>query len=473
LTGAAAAIGLAWAFLTPPFQVPDETSHVAYVQYLSESGRLPLEKPGLTPFSPEENALLGALGFARIIGRGTAERVIWTPASEMNLRRTEQQQEPARGQGNATTASTNPPLFYVMQAPVYLATSGGSLLTQLFAMRLLSVLFLSGSVLCAYLFVRELLPNSPWAWTAGGLAAAFQPMFGFIASGVNADSLLFLASTATLLVIARILRRGLTVQRAVTLSIAVAGGLLTKPLFIALLPAVVLGLILGASRLGRSATKPILTAIVVTALPVVFVATISATAYDHPYFAIASSVASGPPSNLDSSNSAAKEVSFILQLFVPRLPFMVDQIPGVPLRDLWISGLIGRFGWIDYGFGSEALTFGTWLAALLLALMAVAVARSNGAVRAAWPLLSCCMLALVSIPTVVSIVDYRAFVTNSERFAQARYLLPLLGLYAGLFALAVKALGGRVGFLATIGLWALVAFHTTAAMTLTANRYYL
>ena len=471
---AAAAIGTAWAFLTPPFQVPDETSHIAYVQYLGETGRLPIERPGSSPFSPEENALLGALGFARVVGRSSSERVIWTPESEANLRRTEEKGASERGQGNATTASANPPLYYLLQTPVYLATSRGSLLTQILAMRLLSVLLLSGTVLCAYLFVRELLPNSPIAWTAGGLACAFQPVLGFIGSGVNADSLLFLTSTGAFLAIARILQRGLTTSRGVFLGIVLAAGLLTKPLFLALVPAAGLAVILGGWRLKNRAAKPVIATGVLAFTPVFLVAIIGATVFDHPYFAVTSSVTSGlPASDIATSSSAMRELSYIFQLFLPRLPFLDDQIPGVPVKDLWVSGFVGRFGWVDYGFGPGANRVGTWVVTVLLMLLVVAVVKFNRSVRASWRLLVCSLLALVLVPTAVGVVDYRAFVTNSPRFEQARYLLPLLGLYAGLFAIAVKVLGTKLGLIATAGLWVLVSFHTVAAMVLTANRYYL
>ena len=40
-----------------------------------------------------------------------------------------------------------------------------------------------------YLFLRELVPSEPWAATVGALAVAFQPLFGFIGSGVTPDTL--------------------------------------------------------------------------------------------------------------------------------------------------------------------------------------------------------------------------------------------------------------------------------------------
>ena len=80
-------------------------------------------------------------------------------------------------------------------------------------MRLLSALLAAGTVLAVFLFLRELLPSTPWAWTVGALMVAFQPMFDFIAAGVQGDNLLFFASTLTFLMLTRAYRRGLTTKR--------------------------------------------------------------------------------------------------------------------------------------------------------------------------------------------------------------------------------------------------------------------
>lgn len=469
LVGASLAVGMGWAFLTPPFQVPDEISHVAYVQYLSESGRLPRERPGTPPYSAEERAVLGAVGFYRIIGRSN-EKVLSTADAEADLRRLERQ-EFQRGDGNATTASANPPLYYLLQMPVFLATAKASLLTQILAMRFLSVCLLSGSVLFAFLFVREMMPGSPWAWTAGGLASAFQPVLGFVSSGVNPDSLLFLSATALFFGVARMLRRGLTIRRASAVAIALAAGLLTKPLFFALAPVALVGLGLAALRAHHSWLRPCVIAAMLVIGPVAIAVVIADTVYDHPYFAVAAAVASGPDVATDSS--LAKQASFMLQLFLPRLPFLNDQIPGVPIQDIWIAGLVGVFGWVDYGFGAQTNALGDRVFLTLLVLLSVAMMRYRRTVRAQWPLLICCLLGLVLVPAAVGIVDYQAFATGSARFEQARYLLPLLGLYAALFGISVKAVGPRLGLLLLPVLWVLLSLHTFAAMVLTVNRYYL
>jgi 4-amino-4-deoxy-L-arabinose transferase-like glycosyltransferase len=475
VTAAALCLGVAWSLLTPPFQVPDETSHVAYVQHLAETGRLPKETADRAPFSPQENAILGAIGFSRIIGR-QGEKTPASAAEERYLRTVERQGLPDAGAGNATTASNNPPLYYLLQTPVYLATSSGSLLTQLVFMRLLSVLFTSLTVLLAFLFARELLPRSPWAWTAGGLACAFQPVLGFVGSGVNPDSLLFLCATGTLLASARLVRRGLTTRRAVILGAFVLGGLLTKPLFLALVPAAGLALLIAAYR-GRAASpwRPLLIGGAVILLPMAVYTLIASGPLDHPYFAVAGIVAGNASGSGSGAayTSVTKELSFLLQQFLPKLPFLTDFVPGTPIEDTWINGLTGVFGWLDYQLPIADTHFAVRLLELLLILAAVALIGARRRLVEHLPLAAVCLVAMGGLLGAVGVTDYQAFLTNGARFQQARYVLPLVALYGGLFALAAKGLGARLSRVAVPALWVLVGLHTVAAMVLTANRYYL
>ena len=163
----------------------------------------------------------------------------------------------------------------------------------------------------------------------------------------------------------------------------------------------------------------------------------------------------------------------MLQLFGPRWPFLTDQIPGFPFRDIWLNGLIGVFGWVDYGFGPDVRARGMRVVIGLTMLCLVALIRNSAAVSRQWRLLLCALIGLLGVLGAVGTVDYQAAVAGTARFEQARYLLPLLALYAAVFGVGAKALGPRLGRLILPALWVLVALHTFAAMALTANRYYL
>jgi hypothetical protein len=331
-------------------------------------------------------------------------------------------------------------------------------------------------VLLAFVFARELVPRSPWAWTAAGLACAFQPVLGFTGSGVNPDSLLFLCATGTLFASARLVRRGLTTRRAVLLGLFVLGGLLTKPLFFGMVPAAGLAmLVAGFIARRRSPWRALLAGAAVVAVPLGLYVLLAAGPLDHPYFAVASNVASNATGSGSSQayTSLSKEASYILQQFLPRLPFLTDLAPGAPVEDVWINGLTGVFGWVDYQLPIQDTHFAVRVLELLLVLAAVGLVSTRRRIVTHLPLAAVCLVAMGGLLGAVGVTDYQAFLTGGTRFQQARYVLPLLALYGGLFALAARGLGERAGRVAVNALWVLVGVHTVAAMVLTANRYYL
>ena len=214
---------LTWSLLTPPFQVPDEVSHFAYAQYLAETGELPRENGDLS-YSPEEESVLHHTDLYLVIGESRG-RPPWTEVQDRAL----DDAAPADpvGTGNAQSATNNPPLYYALEAIPYHLAGGLELPDRLMFMRLLSVLMAAVTALAAFLFVREALPSTPWAWTAGGLATALQPLFGFISSGVQSDAMLYMSSALLFLAVARAFRHGLTPARGAAIGVAASLGILS------------------------------------------------------------------------------------------------------------------------------------------------------------------------------------------------------------------------------------------------------
>ena len=139
-------------------------------------------------------------------------------------------------------------------------------------MRLLGALFGAMTALFAFLFLREILPRSPWAATVGALAVALQPLLGFMSGSVNPDSMLIAVSAAVFYCLARAFRRGLTRRLAIVLGMFIAVGFLTKLNFVGLAFGVYAGLVVLAVRearaRGRVALRLPLLAAVIGASPV-------------------------------------------------------------------------------------------------------------------------------------------------------------------------------------------------------------
>jgi 4-amino-4-deoxy-L-arabinose transferase-like glycosyltransferase len=463
--------GFAWSLITPPFHVPDEISHVAYVQYLAETGDAPRHVAG-DYMSEEERRTLESLRFFAVVGQA-ANRPIWTAGEQRGLDAVEAARLDRVSDGSSSTAVNNPPLFYALQTVPYELASGGSLLDRLFAMRMLSVLLSALTVLCVFLFLRELFPRSPWAWATGALAVAFQPLFGFVATGVNNDSGLFLASAFLFWMLARTLRQGLTRRRGLAIGLAVGLGLVTKLTFVALVPAAGLALLALALRSApgrrREAVAAVGVAAAAAAVPLVVYLGLNEL-WDRQVFG---ALVGTEAVQFDGrAGSLREELSYIWQLYLPRLPFQADMFAGEAFRTVWLNGLIGRFGWLDYGFEPWVYDLGFGIAAAVAALAVVGALRALSALRAHWIEVAVYGLAVAGLMVVIGHPGYASRIGAPYPFEQARYLLPLLPLYAGVLVLAARAAGSR--WAPTVGalLVVIAATHSVFAQLITIARYY-
>jgi 4-amino-4-deoxy-L-arabinose transferase-like glycosyltransferase len=196
-------IGAQYAVLTPPWQTPDEPAHYNVIRQIAETGRLPLLEPG-----DYDQAYLERL-----------TREHFPPGLAIDALEYQDYQ---------------PPLYYLLATPVYLAAGGA-----LTALRFFSLTLGAGVILLAYLAARELAgPASPVPVIAAAFIA-FIPQHIAMLAGVNNDSLSELVIALGLWLVARQSRLGL---RPWVLGLVLGAAFLTKvqayvlaPVFAALL----------------------------------------------------------------------------------------------------------------------------------------------------------------------------------------------------------------------------------------------
>ncbi len=465
-----------WGVIVPPFQVPDEISHFGYAQYLAETGKPPPQGSG-AQYSPEEQTTLEHLFFFSVIGRPQM-RGILTPDEDSGLREALAAHQSPLGEGGASSVTNQPPLYYALEAVPYWLSPSHNILTRLVFMRLLSALMAAGTVLAAFMFLRELLPRSPWTWTVGALAVAFQPTFDFIAAGVQGDNLLFLSSALTFWLLLRTYKRGLTARRAVGIGLVVALGTLSKLTFIALLPGIALTLaLLGWRALpeGRArALRNVAIAVAVVAVPVALYALLNVVAW-HRGSPTAGGVAGATNSSLPGGKVVTfnETIDYIWELYLPRLWFMHHAyFTEYPLWNLWLDGSIGHFGWLDYTFPKWVYTDGQYLLYGLLALALVGLVRLRAGIRAVLPIFVCFGVIALGLLGAIGYAGIRFRLSTGYPFEQARYLFPLLVLYAVFIVLVARAGGRRWGPALGAALVLLAMAHGLFAETLTISRYY-
>ncbi|MGC2373893.1 MAG: DUF2142 domain-containing protein, partial [Solirubrobacteraceae bacterium] len=185
------------------------------------------------------------------------------------------------------------------------------------------------------------------------------------------------------------------------------------------------------------------------------------------------------PGGLGSVHSAVagrafdfrEELSHIWQLFLPSIG-MHRQFADLPLWQTWFKGLVGRFGWLDYGFPAWVYKAALAIAVVVLVLAAVEIVRRRHALARRLDELAVYVLALAGLCAEIGVESYRAYIQNGERFEQPRYLLPAIGLYAALGVLAVRGGGRRWGPVLAAGLVTLAIGHDLYAQAIAIARYY-
>ena len=468
-----------WTVVVPPFQVPDEISHFAYAQYLAETGKLPPQQATLQ-YSPEEYAALAGLFFGDTIGRAQM-RGIFTSAENQGLHEALAQHPSPVGTGGSTSITNQPPLYYALEAIPYWLSPSHNILFRLQMMRLLSALLAACTVLLVFLFLRELLPRAPWAWTVGALAVAFQPTFCFIAAGVQGDNLLFFASAATFLMLLRAWRHGLTMRRAVLIGLAVVAGVLGKLTFIAFLPGIALALALLGWREARRrggvgrALRPLLVTTAIILIPVAAYAVMNVHVWHRGGLTGGGlEVASVNPAAPGGHAVTLREtLDYTWELYLPRLPFMHHTyFTGSALTGTWLDGSIGHFGWLDYTFPEWVYHFAKYLFAALALLALVGIVRLRAVLRPTLPMLACFGVMALGLLGAIGYAGIRYRLVNGVPFEQARYIFPLLVFYGLFVVLAANALPRRWAPLLGALLVVLAMAHGLFAETLTISRYY-
>jgi 4-amino-4-deoxy-L-arabinose transferase-like glycosyltransferase len=459
---------ICWSIVTPPFQVPDEPEHVAYVKQLAETGR----RPSATgEFTREEAVALQDL-YLQTVAEEPEYRTISSRAQQEKLQRdlTASEGPPESGREYGGVAANQPPLYYALEAIPYILGGSGTLLDRIALMRLTSALFAGLTALFAYLFAREALPRASWAWTVGGLGVALVPLLGFMSGAVNPDSMLYAVVAAVFYSLARAFRRGLTRASAATLGALTAIGLLTKLNFVGVAPGVLLGLLVlsvrAARTQGRAAYVSLAIALAIALSPLALYVAVNVSS-GTPAFGIVSSAFSLTHGSLWS------EASYIWQLYLPRLPGMRADFGGIfTTRQVWFDWYVGLYGWLD-------TTFPGWVYELALIPAGVIVVLCGRELLAAAPVLRARALELVVYGVIVAGLmaligadAYIRFPTIDGEYAQVRYLLPLLPLAGLVLALAARGAGPRWGPVVGAAILMLFLGHDVFSQLQVVARFY-
>jgi hypothetical protein len=229
--------------LLPLWEGYDEWAHFAYVERLAYTGSLPVPRQTRVSREVYESLRLAPLAWATSglsISYLTQDQYWRLPADERDARRRQLAALPqgwAREEAAADVflyEAQQPPLYYLILAPVQLAAGGASLPARVLLMRLVSLLLASLAIPIGFAAARVVLGSEGLAVAAMALVAAV-PGFLMSAARIGNDGLstaIFAALLWAVLSADRL--RG---WRRMTPGLLLGAGLLTKAYFLTALPA--------------------------------------------------------------------------------------------------------------------------------------------------------------------------------------------------------------------------------------------
>lgn len=201
--------GGAYATLLPPWGLIDEEQHVHYIQYLVEHG---------TPPTVGE-VYLSAEVVEGIRRAGRWETFHWAaPAA---------QDPQGMGLEGHSYEGYQPPLFYILSAPLYLV-SPDDILLKVYIIRWEAIGLSLLTVWMAYRWASELFPGQNAIPYFTSLILVLIPERAAAVSRVNNDVLLEVVSMAFVWACTRAMLDGLSLKRSLTIGVLLGLGVLSK-----------------------------------------------------------------------------------------------------------------------------------------------------------------------------------------------------------------------------------------------------
>jgi len=236
LTVSFALIAAVYALLVPPFELPDEPDHLAYVNFIAERGALPNQ------YDPAQAVL-----------REGHQPPLYYALCALLVRLTQPDQRvdvrPVPHRPPDPAAPEHIPIFRHVDMPLFPTHADWA---GFYLLRLLSVLMATLTVAIALRLFHRVLPSSPGWQPIPHLAAILLiglPQFAFISGGITNDNLANLLGTLTLYGMVRLIESPHALRLHAWVGLLLGLGLLTKKSLLALL---IGWLLLIAWLMGRS-----------------------------------------------------------------------------------------------------------------------------------------------------------------------------------------------------------------------------
>lgn len=420
------ALGLFYLAVIPPWGGPDEPRHYEYVRLLYEKGRL-IGYPDV-----DQKVMDQVIRSMDAVNYWSWGVTLWKRTKPGELPK-----DFTAIYGEAAHQLHQPPLAYLLYLVPLKAYINSDIRTQLYAMRLLSILLDIVTVLAAYVAGRELFPDDPTMALAIPVFVMLLPQHLFLHSTVMNDHLVEAAIAWTIALIARTFRLGLSLPRVIAIFLlfvvavgAKRSGLYAVPI-VGFSFLVYMFLHWGGGRLSVSQRAVRLAGVVifVSLLAVGLVAAWNWISAHVPKLA---------------------EYIVVLFLFLPsqEFPFTLNgtllrpdslRLFGSYFKRIFISTW-GHFGWMNITLGVQAYwAFAALCVAAALGLLFYLARDFRKLLAYQRATLIVFGASIVFVLAILVGLEVRNWSLGWEAGAQGRYLFPVLIPFATLFLLGTRA----------------------------------
>lgn len=228
----AASVYTLWVMGTLPWRMPDEPAHFTYLQNLSREGSIPV--PNRAYYYPDQYESRNRTNFLGVFG-----------AEVTNV-------NPAAANLEINSAAAHPPLYYLLMFPAYRIAEGRAIESQVYFVRMTSLVIFLALIVVSYRFARLLFPDAVYLQAGIPTLMILHPQLAYISSGVMIDGLQALLFTFFLYQLVFVIRGDLRLWRAALAGLAMGLGMLTKSSSVLALPVAFTALaVLFAAKKGQ------------------------------------------------------------------------------------------------------------------------------------------------------------------------------------------------------------------------------
>jgi hypothetical protein len=223
--------GLLYLSIFPPFLAPDESAHFEAIRLIGQEKKWPTaEVYSVTPMHPEMIATFEKFRIWSLVNLYSPTRNLGVTSNLFV------DYYPTQIAGSEVVADSYLMLYHLILAPLSAATASFDLVTQVYLLRFVSLLFAAGTLIIAWFTVRLVFPAELALALAVGAFITFWPMHTHVDASIAADSLAELIASAFFLVLVTIYLKGFSRVRAILLLGLLALAVLTKPTTFFLFP---------------------------------------------------------------------------------------------------------------------------------------------------------------------------------------------------------------------------------------------